>query len=437
MKRILFLVFSIFVFQNVRAENSGLSETYENKIIETVKNVFQVKGIEGKVERPICATSIFLEIKANWDKFSPRTKAILESYTKRITYNFPESTYNTPQGHFKIHYVTEGDSAVPNENWVHTCGEVLEHVWDTECSILGYNPPPNDGWYPDTFDNGGDDKYDIYLVDLSLQYLGYTEGEYFLSPQSASATSFIVLDNDYVGYVSIHSQIEWLQVTFAHEFFHAIQMGYDATEYERENEDIKPYWMEMSATWMEDMVYDNVNDYLGYLSAFFNEPWLSLKTFRSSTDVHPYASCVWPIYLSEKFGRDIVRDIWEKCGEVPGNNVIDPPVPDGKSATDNALEARGSTFEDAFREFTVWNYLTGDKARTQLFYSEGNLFPMVKVEDLHSHNSDTVDSPSGPNHPYGLGSNYIVFKPTGKQGGTKLAFTPANAEYDFQISACR
>ena len=425
MRRVFFLVVFILIFQNVQAENLGLSEAYENEIIEEVKSVFQTKGIEEKVERPICATSIFLEIKANWDRFSPKAKAILKPYTERPTFNFPEHTYDTPPGHFKIHYVTEGDSAVPNEDWVHTCAKVLEHVWDTETGVLGYNQPPSDDWYPDS--NGGDGKYDVYLLDLGpYNILGYTQGENFISSYSLSATSFIVLDNDYLDWVE-HSPVEWVQVTFAHEFFHAIQMGYDATEYEYENNNAKPYWMEMSAVWMEDMVYDDVNDYLGYLSAFFDFPWLSLKTFRSLKDFHPYASCVWPIYLSEKFGRDIIKEIWEKCAEKDSDNVLE--------ATDAVLgtEARGSTLEDAFREFTVWNYFTGNRARTQLFYSEGDLFPKVKVDSLHYHTADTVYSPSGPNNPQGLGSNYIVFKPQEEQGGLKLTFSPTTGEY--QITA--
>jgi hypothetical protein len=443
MKRFFFLAFFIFIFQNVQAENLGLSEAYENEIVEKVKAVFRAKEIEEKSERPMCATPLFLEIRHNWDRFSAKTKTILESYNTRPTYNFEEHTYDTPQGHFKIHYVTQGDSAVPSEGWVDTCGKVLEYVWGAEIDSLGYNQPPSDGWYPDTLDNGGDGKYDVYLVDLSLQYLGYTQGEYFVSSSSVSATSYIVLDNDYVGYGSIHSRIEWLQVTMAHEFFHAIQMGYDATEYEYENERFRPYWMEMSAVWMEDMVYDDVNDYLGYLDAFFNEPWLSLKTFRNQLDRHPYGSCVWPIFLSEKFDTLIIKDIWEKCAEVPGDNVIDLPSPDGKSATDKALEAWGSTFEDAFREFTVWNYFTAERAITHIpdrFYSEGDLFYyyttpiMVKVDTVHTEYPVNVTSTSHP--PENLGSNYVVFVPdaTLKEGGIKMDFS-GEQRCEYAVSA--
>jgi hypothetical protein len=322
----------------------------------------------------------------------------------------------------------------------------LEHVWDTEIGVLSYNPPPSDSFYPDTIDNGGDGRYDVYLLDLSSDYLGYTVGEYFVPLQSVSATSYIVLDNDYVGYISIHSKIEWFEVTFAHEFFHAIQMGYDATEYEQENQNIKPYWMEMSAVWMEDIVYDNVNDYIYYLPSFFNHPEWSLKTFgyNPQTDAarHPYGSCVWPIYLAERkypskpegFDTTIIRDIWEKCAKKAGDNVIE--------ATDEALgeKGRGSTFDDAFREFTVWNYFTANRAIPQLFYSEGDQFYylgtpitpiMVRVDAVHT--GYPVNVTSIPHLPQNLGSNYVVFVPDPelKEGGIKIDFVGHSGEYEI------
>jgi hypothetical protein len=314
----------------------------------------------------------------------------------------------------------------------------LEHVWDTETGVLNYRIPPSDDWYPDTLDKGGDDRYDVYLLDLSVQYLGYTQGEYFFPPQSLSATSYIVLDNDYLNYGSIHSQIEWLEVTFAHEFFHAIQMGYDASEYEYENNNAKPYWMEMSATWMEDMVYDDVNDYLGYLKSFFDHPEWSLKTFgyNPQTDEarHPYGGCVWPIFLSERFDTLIIKDIWEKCAEKEGDNVLE--------ATDAVLrvEARGSTFDDAFREFTVWNYFTADRARPDVFYSEGDQFYfgtpiMVRVDAIHT--TYPVNVTSIPHHPENLGSNYVVFIPDPelKKGGIRIDFDGHSEDYVYNVSA--
>jgi hypothetical protein len=441
MKRILFLAFFIFIFQDVQAENQKLSEAYENEIVERVKGVFQTKGIEEKVERPICATPLFMEIRYNWDRFSAKTRQVLKPYFERPTL---EHTYNTP--HFKIHYDTQGDNAVTNEDWVDTCAKVLEHVWETEVNVLGYKAPPNDSLHPAPINDGGDSRYDIYLLSLSPQILGYTAWDSVIWGNPASWTSFIVLDNDYSvhDYGPLHTPLEYLQVTFAHEFFHAIQLGYDP--YECDPESGYSYWMEMSAVWMEDMVYDNVNDYLGYLSAFFNEPWLSLKTFRSSTDVHPYGSCVWPIYLSERkypskpegFDTTIIRDIWEGCAQVPGDNAID--YPGGESATDKALIARGSNFDEAFREFTVWNYFTADRAKPDIFYSEGDQFyfgtPItVRIDAVHT--TYPVDVTSIPHHPENLGSNYVVFVPDPglKEGGIKIDFDGHSEDYVYNVSA--
>jgi hypothetical protein len=444
MKRILLLVSFLFMFQNAQAEQAGLSEAYENEIIERVRSVFEAKEIEEKVERPVCATPLFMEIRHNWDRFSAKTKAILKSYLQRPTYEFEEHTYDTPEGHFKIHYVTEGDNAVyepavdedhdGHPDWINTCSDVLEHVWDAEINGLGYNQPRSDAENPVIVDDGGDGKYDVYLLNLSVGYLGYTAWDSLLFSDKATWTSHIVLDNDYNrGYP--HTQLEWLQVTFAHEFFHAIQIGYDSYEFDPESG--YSYWMEMSAVWMEDMIYDDVNDYLGYLSSFFDEPWLSLKTFRHGWDYHPYGSCVWPMFLSERFDTVIIKDIWERCAEEVGDNVIE--------ATDAALKAkgRGSTFEDAFREFTVWNYFTADRADTQVSYSEGDLFYypvstpiMVKMDALHDEYPVELTPIAHP--PENLGSNYVVFVPDMdlKDGGIRMVFAGSSGgDEEYKVSA--
>ena len=451
MKKILPFVVVFFIVPNVQAEEQKLSQAYEEQLIERVRSVFSLEAEKVEIERPICATPIFLEVKANWDRLSVGTRKLLQQDVQRPTFGFPEFTYDTPEGHFKIHYVRQGDSAVYNPDadynvnghpdWVDTVGMVLEHVWHTEINALGYITPPNDAWYHDTLDNGGDGKYDVYLLELE-GVLGFTQGEFFVSPNSGSATSYIVLDNDYTEWAA-HSQLEWLQVTSAHEFFHAIQMGYDGAEYEIEGDNVKPYWMEMSAVWMEEMVYDPVNDYLGYLSSFFNHPDWSLKTFSLyrigpygiDSLFHAYGSCVWPMYLQERFDdTTIIREIWRECAQVAGDNAIS--YSGGESATDKALKARGATFEEAFREFTLWNYFSGDRARTQVYYSEGDLFPQVKVDSLfHYHTTYPVYASSGPDNPHSLSSNYVVFVPDTElePGGIRIEFIGHTGDYSVSV----
>ncbi len=76
-------------------------------------------------------------------------------------------------------------------------------------------PPPSDNT------GGGDDKYDVYIVNQGAGLYGYTEFENKVG--AVNWTSFIVIDNDYVGYYS--SGIEGMLVTVAHEFHHGIQVG--------------------------------------------------------------------------------------------------------------------------------------------------------------------------------------------------------------------
>jgi hypothetical protein len=336
-------------------------------------------------------------------------------------------------------------------DYVNRCADILDSVWNKEVNIMGYNPPPSDNWYQP---NGGDGKYDIYLKAPLGNFYGYTVPENSSESNPISYTSYIVVLNDYTGRCYGHDDpIDCLRVTFAHEFFHSIQFGYDASEFEYielpDTVITKQYWMEMSAVWMEDQVYDGVNDYLYYLPSFFRHPEWSLKTFAGvggDEALHAYGSCVWPIYLSERkyplkpagFDTSIIKDIWIECGKVPGPNVIscEGDIDCGnESATDIALQARGTTFEEAFREFTVWNYFTADRARTQIFYSEGDLFPKVRVDSLHFHTTYPVNFTSGPENPYGLGSNYVIFKPEQLQGGMALSFLPSSVDYTFKVSA--
>jgi len=411
-----FLVHTCGFFSSnlLRAEETKLTRAYEEKLIQRVKSVFSLKDEKSSSLPPRCATPIFLELSSVWDKLSQEAKKSLSKYQGR-PYYASESTYDTPGGRFKIHYTTIGDSAVfeplvdvdPADgvpDYVNRCADILDSVWIKEVDSLNYNPPPSDG------SNGGDDKYDVYLLKLSDGILGYAYREEFVP--FPSAYSFIVIRNDYSGIPPHEDQYDWVRVVVAHEFFHAIQFGYDATD--------APYWMEMSAVWMEDVCYDHINDHLRYLPWFYNYPWLSLKTFSYNWSApeslyHAYASCVFPIFLSEKFGTDIIRQIWESCAGWPGPSLWDYYI-------DYVLKYMygGRSLDEEFRQFTIWNYFTGVRADTTRFFSEGNLFDMVAVSQTHNFYPVDVSSISHP--PSNLASNYIRFVTGGTPGGLRIHF---------------
>ncbi len=341
-----------------------------------------------------CGMSAIADFVLNYDELDRGLmKALGVTQIERPTV-VNEETYDSPGGFFKIHFARTGEDAVyqadvdNNGNgipdYIDTTASVFDSVYNHIVNVLGYPSPPSDGPY----NGGGDGKYDIYIRDLPGGIYGQAWIENYTTTDTFyHATSFIDLDRNYEHLTPyVNRPLDAIRVTAAHEFFHAVQFGIDFTEtpiYEDQsgNQFVARYWMEMSAVWMEEEMYDDINDYYLYLPYFFLDtlpynayPYQSIQQFKSFIDVHPYACGIFPIFLSETFGRDIIRDIWFACEElgpedqflVAANQVID-------SISDGAWN-----WATAFREFVLWNYFTGpraDLAPEGVGYPERRNFP--------------------------------------------------------------
>ncbi|EQB63666.1 MAG: hypothetical protein RBG1_1C00001G1245 [candidate division Zixibacteria bacterium RBG-1] len=462
MRKSIFITFILlFNFYLAFSADSDLKTLHDNtqKTLTTQPAYFD--SSQGRFI-PQCGTSHFVEFNfvKNQAATDPSKSLGPLFHIPRPSYGSrTELTYNSPTGFFKIHYVLAGDSAVyqptvdsdgdGHPDYVEKVADIFDSVWIFEVNGLSYRKPPSDGWYPGGFDNGGDSLYDVYLAELAPAFYGYTVPETTAGPSfSQSFTSYIVLRNDYpVPPFPNRPIYDNVRVTVAHEFFHSIHFGYDVFEYEYipgNADSVRPYWLELSATWMEDLVYDYINDYLAYLPFFYNYPWLSLRTFSYNFSFpdrvfHPYASCVWAFYLQEIYGTDIIRRIWEKCGAVSGFNFL--------TATDEALREvtdPDKGIAEAFTEFTIWNYFTGDRALFGNYYTEANLFGIeIKIDTLHTVTSaDTVFVTPGikSNPPQNFAANYVVFIPMPLSaqdsiGGLNMEFYEAIAGAGWRISA--
>jgi hypothetical protein len=364
-------------------------------------------------------TPLMLEVRSRWAELRRQTRSLLLPYLQRPTelgqepfayghsYLAPAVFYDSPGGHFRIWYVTSTDDApelvfshgdtIPD--WIHLCAEVMDHVWSVEVDSLGYRSPPEDGsWYQDE-DYGGDERYDVYIENLNSHFVyGYTQSEfYILGENPRASTSYLVMDNDYAG-IYPTAGAEGLKVTAAHEFFHAIQFAYDTLE--------DRFFMEISSTWMEDMVYDEINDYEYYIDSsgsIFNHPEKALTTFDG---IFEYSACVWNHYLTRRRGADLIRQIWEGC-------VHDPVL----DATEEILHDRGSSLPEALHEFAVWNAFTGPLADTSQFYPEGNRYPQVAIPFAQNHSQVPVSVQSVSLAPEPMGASYVRFDlPAGLSG---------------------
>ena len=335
------------------------------------------------VQLPLkCGTPAVTQFVLNYDKFDADLKKILGEMADTR----PDSLYNldqsivSPSGNFRIHYTLTGPDAIDAQAYADSIAAIYDEVYAFLVDTLGYPAPPSDSSY----DPAGD-EFDVYLRDLGGIYYGLTYFDEELTVQRA--TAYQELDNDYNSTefpLYAGRPLDAARVTCAHEFFHVIQFGMDFTEgtYSVQG----PYWMEMSAVWMEETKYDHINDYYTYLPYFFNEPYTSIQRFSGEFyELHPYASVVYPLFLSEKFNRDYIRDIWLRCAD------LGPYDDHFLEAADYVIDsATGGTqsFTSTFHEFTAWNYFTGSRtglAPDGIGYSEAAAY-----DEFMDHGSDSV-----------------------------------------------
>jgi hypothetical protein len=244
---------------------------------------------------------------------------------------------------------TDPANALPDQ--IDRTIEVLDNVWDSETGGLGYRTPLDDS--STSLNDGGGPELDIYIADIgSIGLFGYCTSDdphafEFTAPWAVSG--YCVLDDDYrqAQYGFNQTSLEFLQVTAAHEFFHAVQFAYDWFE------DLA--LMEGSAMWMEGQVYPDVIDRINYLGrSALGKPGVPLDTGAGGFE---YGAWLFWRFLTEKaFGDDptIIREIWERADGGPS-----PAFGDEYSfqAVRRALAARGHDFRTTFADFGTTNDL--------------------------------------------------------------------------------
>ncbi len=324
---------------------------------------------------PTCATMLVMDARRHLENFRPQQQALL---LKLLTRPALELAVLSPSGKFKIHYDVSGGNAVPAADldgsgvpdFVEAVSQALDESYDLQVNELGYDPAPDD--------NGIDGpEYDVFLENLGRGLYGFTQGETRISETQNNYTSFIVMDNDFNNN-HFTTGVDGARVTAAHEYFHAIQFGYRIFA----NEDEKFYY-ELCSTWMEDVAYDDINDYFQYLPSYFGRTDVPFNLFTGTAST--YGRALWNHFLVKHFDNiDLVRRSWEimRSGEL------------AIFAVDRSLIENGSRFKNAFAEFAFWNYFTGSRADAARYYEEGAQYPEIRLSGNFFIDSDTtiVDS---------------------------------------------
>jgi hypothetical protein len=291
--------------------------------------------------------------------------------------------------HFRIHYDTSGTNVIygwPSTVYRDAIALAAEYCWDMELGTYGFNQPPSDE--NDGDGGGGSAHYDIYVQALTGVY-GYCQGSYYVPGTPLNdATSFVVIDNDYTGFGYSDRTLP-MKVTVAHEFNHACQYAHDVDE---------PTWYkECTAVWIEDEIYDDINDYRQYLSSWFNSPHQSLE-FEDVSGLRIYGSCVWNMFLTEYVDPMIVPEIWVEC-ESSGTTY---------SRMNIVLNRYGIDLAEAFRVFGIWNWFTASRDDRN-HYEEGQYFQMVPNTMTYGMFPISGGTPFASRLPDHMGTNYVAF----------------------------
>jgi hypothetical protein len=347
--------------------------------------------LEGQLIAP-SATPIMLEVMREFAQLPDAEQEMLKDYRNRPT---ATHSYDSPSGYFKIHYSIEGVNSVPLEDlnpangipdYVEWVGEYCDSSYLCIHENLGYIVPPSDNG------EGGDDRFDIYILDMP--YYGYTQ------PEAPGPESW----DDYICYTVIHNSFDLAypnddpegvqkgaaKVTCAHEYFHAVQFAYTYLA--------EIWYMEVSSSWMEEICYPVVNDNYNYFSDFFDYPYYALNAIDSLATLHQYGAFVWNRFLDQYYDTTLIRNIWEDMiYSVDAYQVLE----------DN-LQDYGGSLADAFSEFALWNWCTSYRDDGN-HYEDGAEYADIEITATQTFYPTGTIAPPHAHRPDGLASNYIRF----------------------------
>jgi len=312
-----------------------------------------------------CGFSQANSVRIHFNSFTLEQQQILKPLFARPIL---QTSIVSPSGFFRIHYDTTGTNAPKFyttddllhysvsdliQIYVDSVAIAADSSYNFEVNYIGFPaPPPDNG-------AGGDDKYDIYIANLSgLGEYGETDFEFVSS--NDKGPSFMLLNSDFTGFPTLG--IFAARVTVAHEFNHGIQVG----SYIYRDSDA--WFHELTSTSMETFVYTSIKDYYNYLSTYFDNPDRSIAENNLGAG-DGYDLAIWNIFQRDKFGYGIIKRDWEL---MPSERAI--------VAINQAIMEKGSLFSEALNEFGVRVFYTNYRAQyapSGKKFIEGENYPLI------------------------------------------------------------
>jgi hypothetical protein len=361
-----------------------------------------------------CMTPTLLELRRHQHLLAPSSRALL---AERAVASSPFPQYDklsldSSKYPIRIHYQSTALAT--------TAAQVLalaEHSWEVEVLEVGFAAPVPDG------SSGGDSSLDYYLVPSELVGGGaYTQPSGIdVDPADGlqSCSAYIALNQDLNSEPGDPDEV--MSVYVAHEFNHVLQSAMDFEEF--------AWAWEVTATFMEDVVYDDVNDYYGYIPSFQRFPEQNLIYFPDDSSgsnpylLYPYGATIFLHFLNEGLssgdGR-IAVDLWKRSEQ--GGTTNEPDFLDAVEEVANAHGWGGML--DIFARFSTWRYFVGKNDDGHHFQEGGDWFdadpPVLASFDLSDLPRQGATAATSD-----LGVDYLVVN-TGNGQGKQLRITASS-----------
>ncbi len=328
--------------------NQALSEgaiSQEEAYLQTFYYAFDRdlvrEDLLGTDTKPLkCFADVISTYEEEKGNFSSEAVAVMDGYLALLQ-AVPKtaSTYISPSGIFEFTYSTTGSNAVSATDvapangipdYVEKCAIYADSSWTREVDEVGLNAPNlTSGVYPMSFQN---------------------MGAYGFAVSTGGGRSRIVIENNFIGFPANDdpdgNQLGAAKATIAHEFKHATQFNTGSWD----------GWAEMDATSIEDIVFDDTNDFYNYIGS--GDGISSPSTPLDSGGGASYEDAIWQLFMAESFGVTILEEHATRRQNFPGESAT--------ASYKEVFQSHGSTWNDEFINYATWNYLTGLHAQSTL-----------------------------------------------------------------------
>jgi hypothetical protein len=399
----------------ISVEEAMLQSIYAGFAPERLNSTFRDESNQKPLIK--CMTPLLMEFERIKGELNSATVSEIEALTSPKP-STDMVTHKSPSGNFILHYEVEGEDSVPLEDadnsgipdYIEKAAFAADSSYRHEVENMGF------------MDFLKSDPYEIYF--LNFGFYGTT--------RSSGSTTSINIHSNFEGFPeNTHpegNQIGALYATIAHEIKHAIQYANNRWKGESGN----TAWSEMDATLMEEIVFDDVNDYYNYIMQYDDQQndWDHGKARTSSIFGNPdspipgsYNHVSWMLYFYETFGATFWVDVWDIIRTDYLNTDHSENLIPFVDAVNQALELYETNFPQEHLMNHMWHMVAGPNFMTSGFgFDESADYPTANFSSTLSQPPDSVTNRYLRSH----AADYLEVVPSNITPGQPSIFLESN-----------